>query len=293
MSTAAVGSLMIRTTSRPASSPASRVASRWPSLKKAGTVITAFWTGWPSSFSARCLSVRRMIAEISWGVYFWSPSGTVTSSPIRRLIERTVRSGASMNWFRAALADEQPALRVEADDRGQDRVAVLVGQHDGLAVADDRHLAVGRPQVDAEDGFHECLSRVYPGRPSLRQSPRDEGVTNPGPDRARTVRATSARGTATLGPRRSGAPGPARCSPAGLPRPPGRAAGSGSSTTSTTVISSGSTGWPTQSIRWSLLGAHRASEAGLDQAVAFEQGVEQRPCASGLCRRTISRACSW
>ena len=36
---------MMRTTSSPASSPASRVAWRWPSLKKAGTVITAFATG--------------------------------------------------------------------------------------------------------------------------------------------------------------------------------------------------------------------------------------------------------
>ena len=67
MRTAAVGSLMIRTTSRPASSPASRVASRWPSVKKAGTVITAFLTGKPRTRSARSLRVRRMIAEISCG----------------------------------------------------------------------------------------------------------------------------------------------------------------------------------------------------------------------------------
>ena len=103
MSTAAVGSLMIRTTSSPASSPAWRVACRWPSLKKAGTVMTTFETGTPSAFSARCFSVLKMIAEISWGEYFWSPRVTVTSWPIFRLIDRTVRSGASTYWLRAAL----------------------------------------------------------------------------------------------------------------------------------------------------------------------------------------------
>ena len=94
VSTAAVGSLMIRTTSKPASSPAWRVACRCPSLKKAGTVITTFEIVVPSAFSARCLSVFKMIAEISWGEYFWSPRVTVTSWPIFRLIDRTVRSGA-------------------------------------------------------------------------------------------------------------------------------------------------------------------------------------------------------
>jgi hypothetical protein len=70
------------------------------------------------------------------------------------------------------VADEEAALRVETDDRGEDRVAVLIGEHDGPAVADNRHLAVGRPQVDSEDGFHKCLSRVCPGRSSLRRSSR-------------------------------------------------------------------------------------------------------------------------
>ncbi len=44
-----------------------------------------------------------MMAEISWGVYFLSPSVTVTSWPILRLIDRMVRSGASTYWLRAAL----------------------------------------------------------------------------------------------------------------------------------------------------------------------------------------------
>ncbi len=43
-SAAAVGSLMMRLTSRPAILPASLVAWRWLSLKYAGTVITASLT---------------------------------------------------------------------------------------------------------------------------------------------------------------------------------------------------------------------------------------------------------
>ena len=156
---------MIRTTSSPASSPASRVACRWPSLKKAGTVITAFETGWPSAFSARCLSVRRMIAEISCGVYFWSPR--VTVDLLAHLpLDRPDRPFRGQDVLVArGLADQQVALRVQADDRRQDRVAVLVGQDDRPAVADDRHLAVGRPQVDADDRlFRPCC-------PSLRSVP--------------------------------------------------------------------------------------------------------------------------
>ena len=41
---AAVGSLMMRSTSSPAMRPASLVACRWLSLKYAGTVITALFT---------------------------------------------------------------------------------------------------------------------------------------------------------------------------------------------------------------------------------------------------------
>ncbi len=43
-SEAAVGSLMMRLTSRPAMRPASLVAWRWSSLKYAGTVMTALST---------------------------------------------------------------------------------------------------------------------------------------------------------------------------------------------------------------------------------------------------------
>ena len=53
-------------------------------------------------------------------------------------------------------ADEQAALRIEADDRGEDRIAVLL-EDDGLAVPDDGDLAVGRSQVDADDRVHVAI----------------------------------------------------------------------------------------------------------------------------------------
>ena len=59
---------MMRTTVRPAISPASRVACRWASVKYAGTVITAFRTSLPRARPARSLSAFRMNAEISCGV---------------------------------------------------------------------------------------------------------------------------------------------------------------------------------------------------------------------------------
>ncbi len=151
---AAVGSLMIRTTSSSASSPASRRRRPLALGEEGGDGDDRFLhLGWPRAFSARCWSVRRMMAEISWGEYDLSPSGTISSRPIFRLIERTVRSGASIDWFRAEVADEQPSLRVEADDRREDRFALLL-EHDRSAVADHRHLAVGRPEVDADDDVH-------------------------------------------------------------------------------------------------------------------------------------------
>ena len=68
-SAAAVGSLTMRMTSRPAICPASFVAWRCASLKYAGTVITAFVTGCPRYSSAACFSFCRIIAEISGGEY--------------------------------------------------------------------------------------------------------------------------------------------------------------------------------------------------------------------------------
>ena len=63
--------------------------------------MTARLTCWPSARSARSLSALRIKAEISWGAYSSSPICTRSSEPIRRLMESTVRSGATMYWLRA------------------------------------------------------------------------------------------------------------------------------------------------------------------------------------------------
>jgi hypothetical protein len=52
----------MRSTSSPAMRPASLVAWRWLSLKFAGTVMTAFETGWPRRAPAHQISKRRIIA---------------------------------------------------------------------------------------------------------------------------------------------------------------------------------------------------------------------------------------
>ena len=57
---AAVGSFIMRTTSRPAMVPASFVAWRWLSSKYAGTVMTAFSTASPTNASASFLIFWRI-----------------------------------------------------------------------------------------------------------------------------------------------------------------------------------------------------------------------------------------
>src|SRR5262249_44029589 len=66
---AAVGSLMIRSTSSPAILPASLVACRCASLKYAGTVMTASVTFSPRNLAASATSLRSTSAEISSGAY--------------------------------------------------------------------------------------------------------------------------------------------------------------------------------------------------------------------------------
>src|SRR5262249_46117998 len=109
---------MIRSTSRPATRPASLVACRWLSLKYAGTVMTAWLTFSPRYASAASFSLRRIMAEISGGEYCLprtsiraSPLAALTTlygtsliswrtsswrRPMNRLIEKTVFSGFVM-----------------------------------------------------------------------------------------------------------------------------------------------------------------------------------------------------
>mmetsp|Transcript_71125 Transcript_71125/g.160920 ORF Transcript_71125/g.160920 Transcript_71125/m.160920 type:complete len:300 (-) Transcript_71125:279-1178(-) len=65
---AAVGSLMMRKTSKPAMEPASLVAWRWLSLKYAGTVMTALLMSSPTNDSAISFILISTMLDISSGV---------------------------------------------------------------------------------------------------------------------------------------------------------------------------------------------------------------------------------
>src|SRR5437763_6226395 len=139
-SEAAVGSLMIRLTSRPATLPASFVAWRWSSLKYAGTVITALSTVSPRYASASAFSLPRIIAETSGGEYCLPPAstraspfgpettlyGTIDSSsrtsaslrPMKRLIEKTVFCGLVTAWRLATVPTSRSPDCVNATTDG-------------------------------------------------------------------------------------------------------------------------------------------------------------------------------
>ena len=52
------------------------------------------------------------------------------------------------------LADDQLPVHIQSHDRGQNGLSVGGLQHHGLAVANDRHAAVGRSEIDSQDGVH-------------------------------------------------------------------------------------------------------------------------------------------
>ena len=105
---AAVGSLIIRSTLRPAMRPASFVAWRCESLKYAGTVTTASVTFSPRYASAVAFIFCRTAAEISSGVKVLDSPPTVTSirglSPVPAL---TLKGQCVMSDF----TDESAILR--------------------------------------------------------------------------------------------------------------------------------------------------------------------------------------
>src|SRR5262252_5305251 len=143
-SAAAVGSLTMRMTSRPAICPASFVACRCASLKYAGTVMTALATEPPRYSSAACFSFCRIIAEISGGEYSLSFALTRTSPlrarttlygtifissftssylrPMNRLIEKTVFSGFVTAWRLATWPTSRSPALVNATTDGVSRL---------------------------------------------------------------------------------------------------------------------------------------------------------------------------
>src|SRR5215218_7541618 len=139
-SEAAVGSLMMRLTSRPATLPASFVAWRWSSLKYAGTVMTALSTVSPRYASASAFSLPRIIALTSGGLYCLPPAsmrasppgpettlyGTIDSSsrtsaslrPMKRLTEKTVLVGLVTACRLATVPTSRSPLEVNATTDG-------------------------------------------------------------------------------------------------------------------------------------------------------------------------------
>ncbi|KAF5213678.1 hypothetical protein ECC02_013781 [Trypanosoma cruzi] len=127
---AAVGSLMMRSTSIPAIVPASFVACRWESLKYAGTVTTAFFTCLPRYDSAISFIFDSTIELTSSGLnVFVSPrnctwitglsspfvmtlkgqcfmsdctTGSLNFRPMRRFASKTGFVGFIATWFFAA-----------------------------------------------------------------------------------------------------------------------------------------------------------------------------------------------
>ncbi len=178
-SAAAVGSLMMRSTLRPAILPASFVASRCALLKYAGTVMTASATGSPRYASASALSFWRIIALISCGAYSvssaltrTSPFGPLSTSygtifissdtssnlrPMKRLIEEIVLVGFVTCCRRAGSADEPLAVLRERDDGRRGAPALRVRDDRGLAALEDGHARVGRAQVDTDCLRHAGL----------------------------------------------------------------------------------------------------------------------------------------
>src|SRR5262249_25233255 len=63
------------------------------------------------------------------------------------------------------LADQEPAVFRQADERGQDRVAVFL-EDVRLTVLHEGDLAVGRAQVDADDKVHDGLSLLQRAGPT-------------------------------------------------------------------------------------------------------------------------------
>ena len=183
-SDAAVGSLMMRLTSRPAILPASLVAWRWSSLKYAGTVMTAQSTVSPRYASASDFSFCRIIAEISGGrvlldrLVFDAGVAVGTGDDLVG-DDRLLLAYLGLLAAHEALDREDGVLRVghslalgdRADealagagegDNGRGRATALgVLDHGRLAALQHGHARVGRAEVDAYCLGHVGLLHTY------------------------------------------------------------------------------------------------------------------------------------
>ena len=126
-SAAAVGSLTIRCTFRPAISPASLVAWRCASEKYAGTVMTASVTCSPRYASASRFSFCSTNALICCGVNFLPSMSTLQASPMWRLTERMVRSTFVVAWRLATSPTRTSPFLAKATTEGVVRAPSALG----------------------------------------------------------------------------------------------------------------------------------------------------------------------
>ena len=94
------------------------------------------------------------------------------------------------------LADEEAAVLIQSDDGGQDQPSGIVRLHHGTAVAIDRDLGVGGPEIDSDNHFaHSASPRSAPSfeparlatitsaarssSPSHSKPARDSAITHP------------------------------------------------------------------------------------------------------------------
>src|SRR5512140_1950118 len=163
----AVGSLMMRITSRPAILPASLVACRWLSLKYAGTVMTACVTGWPKYASASDLSLPRIMAEISCGLYSRPVTGILTrtssAGPGTTSYETILRSCSTSSNRRplGGLTDQALAILGECHNRRAQAAALRSGDHGCRSAFHDGDNAVCRSQVNSYNFSHSSLSLLF------------------------------------------------------------------------------------------------------------------------------------
>mmetsp|Transcript_21305 Transcript_21305/g.54268 ORF Transcript_21305/g.54268 Transcript_21305/m.54268 type:complete len:335 (-) Transcript_21305:313-1317(-) len=109
---AAVGSLMMRITLRPAMVPASLVAWRCASLKYAGTVTTAFFTSLPRKASAVSFIFTSTIAEISSGEYVFVAPIASTSMLGLPSMDTSLKGHSFMSCCTAASVKRRPIRRL-------------------------------------------------------------------------------------------------------------------------------------------------------------------------------------
>mmetsp|Transcript_78629 Transcript_78629/g.208688 ORF Transcript_78629/g.208688 Transcript_78629/m.208688 type:complete len:244 (+) Transcript_78629:213-944(+) len=112
-SAAAVGSLMILSTSRPEILPASLVACLWASLKYAGTVTTACGTVRPRYASAVSFIFPSTKAPIWLGEYF-SPCASIQASLVEGALT-TLYGRCFMSFFVASSSKARPINRLAAN----------------------------------------------------------------------------------------------------------------------------------------------------------------------------------